>query len=68
MKKGMRTAALAAMLGYATAGYADVVATEPVVLLHGLARSANSMQKMESALQQAGYPVCCNAYPSRQHD
>ena len=38
-----------------------------VVLLHGLARSAASMQRMEKSLQAAGYRVCNIAYPSRKH-
>ena len=37
-----------------------------VVLLHGLARSAHSMHRMESALHGAGYRVCNIAYPSRE--
>lgn len=38
-----------------------------VVLLHGLARSASSMDDMEQSLQQAGYRVCNIEYPSRKH-
>jgi pimeloyl-ACP methyl ester carboxylesterase len=38
-----------------------------VVLLHGLARTATSMQRMEAALQDAGYHVCNIEYPSREH-
>lgn len=38
-----------------------------VVLLHGLARSASSMAKMEQALQANGYDVCNIDYPSRDH-
>jgi triacylglycerol lipase len=38
-----------------------------VVLLHGLARSASSMHRMELALQQEGYRVCNLDYPSREH-
>jgi triacylglycerol lipase len=40
-------------------------AREGVVLLHGLARSSSSMQKMEAALQMAGYLVVNHGYPSR---
>jgi len=39
----------------------------PVVLLHGLARSAASMETLERALQRQGYRVCNIGYPSRQH-
>jgi len=38
-----------------------------VVLLHGLARSADSMSKMAAALQVQGYRVCNVDYPSREH-
>lgn len=38
-----------------------------VVLLHGLARSSDSMSKMHQALEAAGYHVCNVSYPSRQH-
>ena len=36
-----------------------------VVLLHGLARSSRSMEKMEQALQSAGYVTANIDYPSR---
>jgi pimeloyl-ACP methyl ester carboxylesterase len=38
-----------------------------VVLLHGLARSASSLAKMQEALQADGYEVCNIEYPSREH-
>jgi len=38
-----------------------------VVLLHGLARSSRSMQKMADALTEAGYRVANVSYPSRDH-
>lgn len=38
-----------------------------VVLLHGLARGAASMQPMARALEQDGYAVCNLGYPSREH-
>ena len=38
-----------------------------VVLLHGLTRSARSMDKMEQALSLAGYRVINVDYPSRDH-
>jgi triacylglycerol lipase len=39
----------------------------PVVLLHGLARSAASMRKIARALDEAGYRTCNLAYPSTSH-
>ena len=39
---------------------------EIVVLLHGLARTENSMKKMENALTSAGYETVNLGYPSRQ--
>lgn len=38
-----------------------------VVLLHGLARTADSMNSMEKQLSKAGYRVCNIDYPSRKH-
>lgn len=38
-----------------------------VVLLHGLARSAQSMQKMADYLEASGYQVCNIDYPSTEH-
>jgi hypothetical protein len=40
-------------------------AQESVVLLHGMCRTADSMQKMEAALQQEGFIVLNVDYPSR---
>ena len=40
---------------------------ECVVLLHGLARTARSMQKMAAALKQEGYHILNVDYPSREH-
>lgn len=40
---------------------------QPVVLLHGLARSASSMEKMASALTVAGFEPCNISYPSTKH-
>lgn len=45
----------------------DLTAKETVVLLHGLARSSSSMNKMEKALTHAGYAVCNISYPSTEH-
>jgi pimeloyl-ACP methyl ester carboxylesterase len=42
-------------------------ANETVVLLHGLARTSSSMDKMQSALVAAGYDTLNIDYPSRQH-
>ncbi|HEY1075247.1 MAG TPA: alpha/beta fold hydrolase [Fontimonas sp.] len=51
---------------------ADCIAQAPpaatVVLLHGLARSASSMDDMARSLEQAGYRVCNIDYPSREHE
>src|SRR5262245_11316354 len=38
-----------------------------VVLLHGLGRSASSMDKTALALRKEGYRVCNIPYPSREH-
>ena len=43
------------------------VAGEPVVVLHGLARTADSMSRMVQALEDSGYRVCNVSYPSRKH-
>lgn len=53
---------LAAILGIAMIGQA--FAGEAVVLLHGLARSAGSMSRMEAALKGAGFTTCNIGYPS----
>jgi pimeloyl-ACP methyl ester carboxylesterase len=45
----------------------SAMATECVILLHGLARTAGSMSVMEEALQAAGYHVANIDYPSRHH-
>lgn len=42
-------------------------AGESVVLLHGLARSSDSMSRMARALETAGYRVCNVSYPSRKY-
>ncbi len=39
----------------------------PVVILHGLARSAGAMNAMADALSDRGYQVCNIDYPSRHH-
>jgi hypothetical protein len=40
---------------------------ELVVLLHGLARTSNSMNEMAETLESAGFEVCNISYPSRKH-
>lgn len=42
-------------------------AAQTVVLLHGLARTSNSMAKMDVRLQAAGYSTCNIGYPSTRH-
>jgi len=44
----------------------SALADECVILLHGLARTAESLGKMESALIAAGYRVANIDYPSRE--
>lgn len=43
------------------------VAKDCVVLLHGLARTANAMDTMQQALDDAGYYTVNVDYPSREH-
>ena len=45
-----------------------ISASECVILLHGLARTANSMNQMEHALKEAGYSVANINYPSRKSE
>jgi pimeloyl-ACP methyl ester carboxylesterase len=45
----------------------QAAATECVVLLHGLARTSTSMNKMERELAAAGYATANIDYPSRDH-
>lgn len=49
-------------------GSAAAVAAECVVLLHGLARTSDSMNKMQDALEDDGYTTANIDYPSRDHD
>ena len=44
-----------------------IQATECVVLLHGLARTSSSMDKMADAFEEAGYVVSNLDYPSRKY-
>lgn len=39
-----------------------------VILLHGLNRSARSMEKLENALAEEGYSVINQSYPSRKYN
>lgn len=64
--------ALALASAFATAEQAEEDMTQakhnaPVVLLHGLARTENSMNLLAEALRQAGYEVCNLYYPSTEH-
>lgn len=43
-------------------------AEDCTILLHGLARSSDSMQKMEKLLSEKGHTVINNDYPSRKYD
>ncbi len=45
----------------------SALATECVILLHGLARSASSMSKLEMHLESEGYKVANINYPSRKY-
>jgi len=42
--------------------------THTVILLHGLARTARAMKKMENALVDAGYTVVNQGYPSTRQN
>jgi pimeloyl-ACP methyl ester carboxylesterase len=43
-------------------------ATDCVVLLHGLARTSSSLNKMQEALEDEGYRTANIDYPSREHE
>ena len=60
MRRFCLTAALAASSGLA-------MANECVVLLHGLARTSTSMNRMERELAKAGFATANIDYPSRAH-
>jgi len=47
-------------------GLPPLAQPECVILLHGLARTADSMEEMQEALQEAGYRVVNYDYPSRE--
>lgn len=44
------------------------IASDCVIILHGLARSDNSFSKMEQKLNEGGYFVINESYPSTKHD
>lgn len=48
--------------------FGSASAAECVVLLHGLARTASSLNKMQSALEEEGYRTANISYPSRKHE
>src|SRR5688500_6586055 len=52
---------------HSAASDAGVSRRETVVVLHGLARSSDSMSRMDRVLEAAGYHVCNISYPSRKH-
>lgn len=59
-------AAVAATAGLA--GAAPPPDRETVILLHGLGRTAGSLQALERHLRRSGYDVVNLDYPSRRHD
>lgn len=63
MARQIRLLALVALL----LGSTPLAANECVVLLHGLARSAASMEDMQEALESDGYLTANVDYPSRDH-
>lgn len=65
-REGLRSAGRALLLGAGlTLLPTPLLAADCVVLLHGLLRGAGSMEKLEAALQTAGYAVANVDYPSR---
>jgi triacylglycerol lipase len=68
MQQGAATLAITALLFcWALPGASAEQSSAKVVLLHGLARSADSMAPMAARLEEAGYAVCNVSYPSREH-
>jgi hypothetical protein len=55
------------VLGVLTAAWGTVLAEDCVILLHGMVRTASSMNAMEQALQRDGFIVANIGYPSRDH-
>lgn len=60
MKASYQLLVAGALVGFSLAVYAD-----RVVLLHGLARTSNAMNKLESKLSAVDYKVANVEYPSR---
>jgi pimeloyl-ACP methyl ester carboxylesterase len=67
-RAGALAFSLACLLAW-PAAQAEENMKEPqcVVLLHGLARTAHAMKKMEIALEKTGYTVVNQGYPSTKH-
>ena len=63
----LSAAVLASALPLSAAAERVGQAPECVVLLHGLARTAASMARLEEALTDAGFAVANIDYPSRKH-
>jgi pimeloyl-ACP methyl ester carboxylesterase len=56
-----------ALLALSLVAKASLASGECVVLLHGLARTSDSMAKIEDALRASGYSTANVDYPSREH-
>jgi pimeloyl-ACP methyl ester carboxylesterase len=54
------------MIGFLMMCCANAQGSECVILLHGLARSSSSMEKLQAALVRDGYSVVNYQYPSRK--
>lgn len=67
MKPVMTALTLTSLMAIQAQANTAIPSAEPVVLLHGLARSASSMTSLSKALLAAGHSVCNIAYPSRKH-
>lgn len=65
--KVRRAGSVAGLLLVLAAAPSAANAADCVVLLHGLARTAASMVRLENALRAAGYAVSNVDYPSREH-
>lgn len=68
MKESLEPMRLKAILLFIVVmtGSASVLSAECVILLHGLARTANSMNELAEKLGEAGYYVANIDYPSRE--
>ena len=65
---GVKVAVTLSLVLFAGVASATATAAECVVLLHGLARTSSSMNKMEDALQDEGYTTANIDYPSREFE